>query len=202
VGALAPTPLGQADPERAQVRPARGATPAQCRSDTDPMAIDLAGAGPSDPQRTVHRRTEGEHADDNDRSQRPRRPGPRGAGRQARPRLPGGQVVADTTRRRLVWEVPYYPAYYFPLADVRTDLLVATATVTHSPSRGDAQHFTVKAGGKEAVVAPSWQVDDFAPFLLITFLFAVHGPARRGRQGRASRSAARRRARPGATCQA
>jgi uncharacterized protein (DUF427 family) len=63
----------------------------------------------------------------------------------------GGEVVADTTRPRLVWEVPYYPAYYFPLADVRTDLLVATATVTHSPSRGEAQHFTIKAGGKEAV---------------------------------------------------
>ena len=62
----------------------------------------------------------------------------------------GGQVVADTTRPRLVWEVPYYPAYYFPLADVRTDLLVPTATVTHSPSRGDAQHFTIKAGGKAA----------------------------------------------------
>jgi CHAT domain len=89
--------------------------------------------------------------------------------------------------------------------------------------------------GAEAVVAPSWQVDDFAPFLLITFLFAVldedtpleraevsaapvapqaegradrathqpaHGPAPRGRQGRASRNSARRRARPGATCQA
>jgi uncharacterized protein (DUF427 family) len=41
--------------------------------------------------------------------------------------------VADTTQPRLVWEVPYYPAYYFPIADVRTDLLVATATVTHSP---------------------------------------------------------------------
>jgi uncharacterized protein (DUF427 family) len=62
----------------------------------------------------------------------------------------GGEVVADTTRPRLVWEVPYYPAYYFPVADVRTDLLVPTATVTHSPSRGDAQHFTIKAGGKEA----------------------------------------------------
>lgn len=62
----------------------------------------------------------------------------------------GGQVVADTTQPRLVWEVPYYPAYYFPVQDVRTDLLVASATVTHSPSRGDAQHFTVKAGGKSA----------------------------------------------------
>jgi uncharacterized protein (DUF427 family) len=62
----------------------------------------------------------------------------------------GDELVADTIRPRLVWEAPYYPAYYFPLADVRTDLLVATATVTHSPSRGQAQHFTIKAGGKAA----------------------------------------------------
>jgi len=62
----------------------------------------------------------------------------------------GGELVADTIRPRLVWEVPQYPAYYFPVEDVRTDLLVATSTVTHSPSRGDAQHFTVKAGGKNA----------------------------------------------------
>lgn len=27
--------------------------------------------------------------------------------------------------------------------------------------------------GEETVIAPSWQVDDFASFLLITFLFAV-----------------------------
>jgi uncharacterized protein (DUF427 family) len=71
----------------------------------------------------------------------------------------GGQVVADTTQPRLVWEVPYYPAYYFPVEDVRTDLLVATTTVTHSPSRGDAQHFTIKAGGKSAEDAALQYVD-------------------------------------------
>jgi uncharacterized protein (DUF427 family) len=65
----------------------------------------------------------------------------------------GGELVADTSHPRLVWEVPYYPAYYFPVEDVRTDLLVPTATVAHSPSRGDAQHFTIKAGDKEAVDA-------------------------------------------------
>ena len=32
----------------------------------------------------------------------------------------GGEVVADTAHPRLVWEVPYYPAYYFPVEDVRT----------------------------------------------------------------------------------
>jgi uncharacterized protein (DUF427 family) len=62
----------------------------------------------------------------------------------------GGRVVVDTMRPWLVWEVPYYPAYYFPVQDVRTDLLVPSATVTHTPSRGDAQHFTIKAGGKTA----------------------------------------------------
>src|SRR5438105_3377592 len=61
----------------------------------------------------------------------------------------GGEVVADTAHPRLVWEVPYYPAYYFPVEDVQTELLAPTSTVTHSPSRGDAHHFTIKAGGKE-----------------------------------------------------
>jgi uncharacterized protein (DUF427 family) len=71
----------------------------------------------------------------------------------------GGEVVADSARPRLVWEIPFYPAYYLPVEDVRTDLLVPTSTVTHSPSRGDAQHFTLKAGGKEAEDAALQYVD-------------------------------------------
>ena len=50
----------------------------------------------------------------------------------------GGEVVADSTTPLLVWEVPYYPTYYFPEADVRTDLLVDTGEVKRSPSCGDA----------------------------------------------------------------
>jgi uncharacterized protein (DUF427 family) len=61
----------------------------------------------------------------------------------------GGEVLADTIHPRLVWEVPYYPAYYFPVEDVRTELLEPDGTY-HSPSRGDARTFTVRAGGKEA----------------------------------------------------
>ena len=61
----------------------------------------------------------------------------------------GGVAVADTSRPLLVWEKPYYPAYYFPVADVRTDLLEADFGVVHSPSRGDAQTFTARAGGLE-----------------------------------------------------
>jgi hypothetical protein len=70
----------------------------------------------------------------------------------------GGELVADTIRPRLVWEVPYYPAYYVPLADVRTDLLVATATVTHSPSRSDPQdalaHFQLALQEHKRVTRP------------------------------------------------
>jgi uncharacterized protein (DUF427 family) len=63
----------------------------------------------------------------------------------------GGVAVADTTRPLLVWEKPYYPTYYFPVADVRTELLEADAAPSaHSPSRGEGRSFTVRAGGVEA----------------------------------------------------
>jgi uncharacterized protein (DUF427 family) len=67
----------------------------------------------------------------------------------------GGELVVDTTHPLLVWENPNYPAYYLPRADV-VAALVPTATSTHSPSRGDTVHYTVKAGGKELVDA-AWQ---------------------------------------------
>lgn len=71
----------------------------------------------------------------------------------------GGELVADTTNVKLVWEKPYYPRYYFPEGDVRTDLLVATDETHHSPSRGDAALHTIKAGGKEATDAARWYTE-------------------------------------------
>jgi uncharacterized protein (DUF427 family) len=62
----------------------------------------------------------------------------------------GGEVVADTTGPLLVWEKPYYPAYYLPVSDVRMELLEPDGEIVHSPSRGDARAFTVRAGGKKA----------------------------------------------------
>ena len=35
----------------------------------------------------------------------------------------GHELVFDTIGARYVWEVPYYPQYYVPLADVRTEFL-------------------------------------------------------------------------------
>jgi uncharacterized protein (DUF427 family) len=70
-----------------------------------------------------------------------------------------GVAVADSTHALLVWEGPAYPAYYLPVADVRMDLLAASETVTRSPSRGNARHFTVKVGDDERVDA-AWQYTD------------------------------------------
>ncbi|HYY74631.1 MAG TPA: DUF427 domain-containing protein, partial [Solirubrobacterales bacterium] len=57
----------------------------------------------------------------------------------------GGEVVADTTQPVLVWEIPYYPTYYFPAADVRAELLEPDGSIAHSPRRGDGRSFTVTA---------------------------------------------------------
>jgi uncharacterized protein (DUF427 family) len=61
----------------------------------------------------------------------------------------GGELVADTTRPLLVWEVPYYPAYYLPIDDVVAELK-PTGGIDHSPSRGDGQVLTVHTSGHSA----------------------------------------------------
>ncbi|MFZ0014498.1 MAG: DUF427 domain-containing protein [Acidimicrobiia bacterium] len=61
----------------------------------------------------------------------------------------GGEIVADTTKPLLVWEVPYYPTYYFPAQDVSIDRLVETGETTKSPSRGEATQYAVKVNGAE-----------------------------------------------------
>ncbi len=61
----------------------------------------------------------------------------------------GGELVADTVRPLLVWEIPNYPAYYIPAGDVRATL-VPTGGRDHSPSRGDADVFDVVSGGVTA----------------------------------------------------
>ena len=64
-----------------------------------------------------------------------------------------GEVIADTTTPRLVWEVPYYPTYYFPATDVRMALLAPTGTTKRSPSRGDADLYSIKGNSQVAEAA-------------------------------------------------
>src|ERR1022692_694520 len=60
-----------------------------------------------------------------------------------------GELVADTTSPFLVWEIPYYPTYFVPAADVRAELVPAGAT-THAAGRGDGEVLDVKAGSTTA----------------------------------------------------
>jgi uncharacterized protein (DUF427 family) len=59
--------------------------------------------------------------------------------------LLAGELVADTTGPLLVWEVPYFPTYYIPAADVRAKLVPAGAD-THE-LLGEAELLTVEVPG-------------------------------------------------------
>jgi uncharacterized protein (DUF427 family) len=60
-----------------------------------------------------------------------------------------GRLVADTLHPVLVWEIPYYPAYYLPVADVVAEL-IPTGKTEHSPSRGQAEIYDVRVDGATA----------------------------------------------------
>jgi uncharacterized protein (DUF427 family) len=59
--------------------------------------------------------------------------------------LLSGAVVLDTTRALYVWEWPYYPQYYIPVADVSSDLLVDEAH-TERLRRGTARRYGLRVG--------------------------------------------------------
>lgn len=64
-----------------------------------------------------------------------------------------GHLVADTLHPLLVWEIPYYPVYYLPLADLQAGAeLVDTGKIDHSPSRGDGRVHDIRVG---ELVAPA-----------------------------------------------
>ena len=56
----------------------------------------------------------------------------------------GAEKVLDTTRALYVWEWPYYPQYYVPLADVRQDRLIAEGHAQQT-GRGKAELHGLRA---------------------------------------------------------
>jgi uncharacterized protein (DUF427 family) len=74
-----------------------------------------------------------------------------------------GHLVADTTQPLLVWEKPYYPMYYIPLADVQAEL-VPTGDTERSPSRGDGMVHDIAVGDvrtpKAAVTHPDSPIEE------------------------------------------
>lgn len=57
-----------------------------------------------------------------------------------------GVVVAESSRPVLLLETGLPTRFYLPVPDVRTDLLVPSATVTHCPYKGRAEHWSVRTG--------------------------------------------------------
>lgn len=57
-----------------------------------------------------------------------------------------GVVIAETSRPRLLFETGLPMRYYFPMPDVRLDLLTRSDTVTHCPYKGSAVHYSAKIG--------------------------------------------------------
>jgi uncharacterized protein (DUF427 family) len=57
-----------------------------------------------------------------------------------------GLSVAETRQPRILFETGLPARHYMPLADVRTDLLRPSATVTHCPYKGAASYWSVDTG--------------------------------------------------------
>jgi uncharacterized protein (DUF427 family) len=60
-----------------------------------------------------------------------------------------GEVVAETTRARVLFETGLPPRWYFPPNDVRADVLVESDTKTGCAYKGFASYWSVRAGGDE-----------------------------------------------------
>jgi uncharacterized protein (DUF427 family) len=77
----------------------------------------------------------------------------------------GGETIADSRGVHLLFETGLLPVYYFPVADVRMDLLTRTDHATRCPVKGQAAYWTVNAGGRTAENAVWGYPEPIAPWL-------------------------------------
>jgi uncharacterized protein (DUF427 family) len=61
-----------------------------------------------------------------------------------------GQTVVSSKHTKLMHETGLLPVYYFPLSDVRMDLLEPTDRRTHCPLKGDASYWSIRVGDRVA----------------------------------------------------
>lgn len=62
----------------------------------------------------------------------------------------GDGIIADSKNVRIVTEYGKLPVYYFPEADVRTDLLERVEYRSTDPNKGEAVYWNVKVGNRTA----------------------------------------------------
>jgi len=59
-----------------------------------------------------------------------------------------GVVIAETTHALTLKEASYPAVQYVPRQDANMELLTRTERTTHCPYKGDANYFSINAGGK------------------------------------------------------
>jgi len=60
----------------------------------------------------------------------------------------GGTVIADSRRVLMLWETEHLPVYYFPLRDIRMDLMARTEHRSECPYKGAAEYYSLAVGGR------------------------------------------------------
>lgn len=60
----------------------------------------------------------------------------------------GDTTIAATTQGLFLYESDHLPVYYFPIADVRMDLMTKSATSTKCPFKGLAGHYTLQLSNR------------------------------------------------------
>jgi len=71
----------------------------------------------------------------------------------------GGVAIADSCRVMMMFETARLCVYYFPVSDVRTDLLVATSRVVRSAVKGEATYYSIAVDGR-TVESAAWRYLD------------------------------------------
>ena len=86
----------------------------------------------------------------------------------------GGETIADSTRVLLMREGGHVPVYYFPMEDVRMDLMAPTDNHTNCPYKGDASYWSIRVGDRMAEDAAWSYRDPYAEMLAITDYVAFY----------------------------
>jgi uncharacterized protein (DUF427 family) len=73
-----------------------------------------------------------------------------------------GTVVADSTRVLLLRESRHVGVYYFPMDDVRMDLLVPSDSRSRCPYKGEASYWSIEVDGHRSEDA-AWAYEDPIP---------------------------------------
>jgi uncharacterized protein (DUF427 family) len=74
----------------------------------------------------------------------------------------GGETIADSRRTLLLSESGLQPGYYFPIEDVRADVLERSDRHTRCPKKGEASYHTIRAGD-QVVDSGAWYYPEPLP---------------------------------------